>query len=103
LSIPFRSIADKLMKPSRSSLKSQIAVSTIMTLLMLAFIQFGRFLCLLPEERADLFQISLLVVGFLVFNGYFYMRRSGRSQFVPPVELDDEDEEAEPDSEKPSS
>lgn len=73
--------------------RSQIALSTIITLLIFGFIQFGRFLCNLPEVRANLFLGSLLVFCFLVLNGYFYLKRAGTSQLVPPSELDDEDGE----------
>ena len=74
--------------------KSQIFLSTIFTLLIFGFIQFGRFLCVLPGERADLFLTSVLITSFLILNGYLYLRRAGRSQLVPPQELDLEDRES---------
>ncbi|NQU65620.1 MAG: hypothetical protein HQ517_15240 [SAR324 cluster bacterium] len=73
--------------------KSQIALSAILTLLIFGFIQFGKFLSILPDETADLFETSVLIVAFLILNGYLYLRRAGRSQLIPPPELGLEEEE----------
>ncbi len=83
----------------KSIFTSQIVLSFIITLLIFGFIQFGRFLCILPEKRANLFLVCLLLICFLILNGYFYLKRTGRSQLVPPTDLDIEEDESD---EKPA-
>jgi len=76
----------------RTVFRSQIALPTILTLLIFGLIQFGRYLSVLPEQKSDIYLTSLLVICFLVLNGYYYLRRAGRSSLVPPVDLDLEGE-----------
>ena len=73
--------------------KSQIALSSIITLLIFGFIQFGKFLSVLPDEKANLYLTSALIICFLILNGYFYLRRAGRSLLRPPTDLDLEDDD----------
>ncbi len=68
--------------------KSQITLPTIITLLIFGFIQFGRFLSILPIEKTNLYLTGILAICFLILNGYFYLRRAGRSQLRPPADLD---------------
>lgn len=90
------------MKSSKTSLKSQIAVSFVITLMILGFVQFGRFINTLSGETANLYLGILLIICFGILNGYFYLKRAGRSQFVPPTDLDDDPEVYPPEADSPA-